>query len=96
MDPANVKVPLRQAGQQHRFDPQEVTIKVGGTVIWTNEDTEPHTVTPEDGNSFPEGILDIQGATYSNKFTAEGEYPYFCQVHGIMTGKVIVIPASAG
>ncbi|MBY2988289.1 plastocyanin/azurin family copper-binding protein [Rhizobium leguminosarum] len=96
MATVNVKVPLHQSGQPHRFDPEEVTIQAGDTVIWTNEDTSSHTVSPEDGSSFPEGSLDTQGATYSNQFSTEGEYPYFCQFHGSMTGKVTVVPASAG
>jgi len=84
------------------FIPHEVTIDVGGEVTWTNDDTLPHTVTNGDlsvdpdnvGNVFDSSLLMV-GATFSHKFDAAGEYPYFCMVHPWMKGMVIVQEAMA-
>ena len=85
-----VKVPLRTGLSPHRFDPEEVSISVGDTVTWRNDDVEFHTVTPEVSEAFEEGTLSGQGATFSITFNTAGEVPYFCQIHPSMTGTVKV------
>ena len=76
------------------FSPSEATIDLGGEVTWQNDDTAAHTVTGGDpasgpNNTFDSGIF-MAGKTFSYKFETEGEFPYFCQVHPWMQGKVIV------
>ncbi len=44
------------------FQPATLTVKVGDTVTWTNNDTVAHTVTADD-NSFDSGNID-PGATF--------------------------------
>lgn len=85
-----VKVPLRVDGEPHKFEPAEVEIATGDTVQWENDDTGYHTVTPEEFGAFPEGTLASQGDTHSHQFASAGEYPYYCQLHGSMQGKVTV------
>ncbi len=68
------------------FTPQEVTIKVGDTVTWTNEDAARHTVT---GGAWDSGDL-AQGQNYSRLFAQAGTYDYTCTYHPNMKGKVIV------
>jgi len=70
------------------FDPSSVTIKVGGTVTWTNEDGVTHTVTADNGE-FDSGEL-AQGDTFSFTFEQAGTYPYHCTIHPNMTATVIV------
>jgi predicted secreted protein with PEFG-CTERM motif len=84
------------------FIPAEVTVDVGGEVTWSNDDTAAHTVTSGDLNVDPDNVgtvfdssLFMAGKTFSHKFDAAGEYPYFCMVHPWMTGKVIVQEAMA-
>jgi plastocyanin len=72
----------------------DITVAVGATVIWTNDDTAAHTVTsgtPTDGPSdaFDSSII-MSGDTFENTFEEAGEYDYFCIVHPWMTGKVTV------
>jgi plastocyanin len=69
------------------FGPQELKVKVGTTVTWTNEDDIPHTVVSP--NSFRSKVLDTDGK-YSFTFTTPGAYKYFCSLHPHMTGTVIV------
>lgn len=70
------------------FTPRILTVTPGTTVIWTNADEDPHTVTAND-RSFHSAALDT-GDTYSFTFTKPGEFAYFCSLHPHMTGKVIV------
>jgi nitrite reductase (NO-forming) len=76
------------------YQPNPVNVKVAGTITWTNEDTVVHTVTsgsgftdPNLGRDFDSGLL---GKGFSHIFFKPGEYPYFCQIHPTMVGKVIV------
>lgn len=71
------------------FNPDTVTVKVGTTVKWTNEDNVIHTVT-SDTNLFDSGDMN-QGDTFSFTFTQAGTYPYYCiPHHANMKGTVIV------
>jgi len=72
------------------FGPQEVTIKVGETVTWTNEDGAPHSVVDK-GGAFKSAKL-AKGDTFSQTFAAAGTFDYKCGFHGSMTGKVVVTP----
>ncbi|MGH9909980.1 MAG: cupredoxin domain-containing protein [Nitrososphaerales archaeon] len=79
------------------FTPKEVTVAEGVIVVWTNSDATGHTVTSgnvgdtDTGKIFDSGfpLLD-SGKKYQFTFKEKGEYPYFCQVHPWMIGKVIV------
>ncbi len=76
------------------FIPHEVTIDVGGEVTWSNEDSAAHTVTAGSAADGPSGVFDsslfMAGTTFSHKFEAEGEFPYFCMVHPWMMGIIHV------
>jgi amicyanin len=73
----------------YKFDPPVLTVPVGTTVVWTNHDDVPHTVTSTDKTFKSSGALD-QGDSYSYTFKAAGTYNYYCTVHPFMTAKVIV------
>ncbi len=72
------------------FDPPVVTVQVGSTVTWTNDDDIVH-VLKEDGDKFHSSALDT-GDSFSQTFTAAGTIDYFCAIHPHMTGKIIVVP----
>ena len=65
-----------------------LTIPVGTTVTWTNEDSILHTVTAVDG-SFDSGFYG-EGESWSYTFDEAGEYEYLCTPHPWMRAKVIV------
>lgn len=67
-----------------KFDPKEVKVKAGTTVVWTNSRGR-HTVMSEDG-SFDSGTL-TAGQSYEHKFEKAGVYPYYCMFHGERGGK---------
>ena len=70
------------------FGPEALTVTVGTTVTWINQDDIPHTVVAND-KSFKSKVLDTD-ERFSFNFTKPGEYGYFCSLHPHMVGKVIV------
>jgi len=70
------------------FGPQAITVPVGTTVTWVNQDDIPHTVVADD-KSFKSKVMDTD-EKFSFTFTKPGEFGYFCSLHPHMVGKVIV------
>jgi plastocyanin len=71
------------------FDPPDLSVAVGTTVTWTNEDNTTHTVTGTDPGPIASPDLD-HGETYSVTFDQTGTFPYICSIHTQMTGTVTV------
>lgn len=73
------------------FSPNSITVNVGDTVTWTNQDTSDHWVVsaPTSPASFDLG-RQATAATVNHTFTAPGSYPYFCNLHNYMKGTVVV------
>ena len=74
--------------------PAEISVGVGETVTWSNDDTAAHTVTSGSAVDGPDGVFDsslfMAGKTFEHTFDTAGTYPYFCMVHPWMNGVVIV------
>jgi len=74
--------------------PAEISVGVGGTVTWSNDDTAAHTVTSGSPTDGPDGTFDsslfMAGATFEVTFDDSGSYDYFCMVHPWMQGNVQV------
>jgi plastocyanin len=68
-----------------------ITIHVGDSVQFVNDDGDAHTVTASD-KSFDSGGLDTH-ETWTHTFTAPGTYSYFCALHPYMKAVIVVIPA---
>ncbi len=81
------------------FRPGSIAIATGGTVAWSNDDGETHTVTATD-QAWDSGIM-TGGTSFSQTFAEPGDYPYFCLIHPEMRGTVTVadpvepLPAAA-
>lgn len=74
------------------FNPQQLTVKVGATVTWTNKDDIPHAVAASD-RTFRSKTLDT-GDSYAFTFTTPGTFQYFCSLHPHMTGTIVVEAAN--
>ena len=86
------------AGTTFRFDPENLTIKVGTTVKWINvsgEDGPRHTSTDDPEWETPQtpAILPAGAEKWRTRFlrnsesathtfTVPGKYQYFCETHG--------------
>ena len=72
------------------FDPGTVTVDVGDSVTWSNQDQIAHTAS---GGSFDTGVIGASGqATVT--FDAAGTFAYVCAIHPEMQGTVIVEAAA--
>jgi len=90
-------VAIKLKSGPNRYEPNDVTVKVGDTIVWTNESGR-HTVTPDDNQPDP-----FKG---SDEFTPPNTYEvviggaprtikYHCEVHGPMMYGQIVVTAAA-
>ena len=70
------------------FSPDNLSIKVGDTVTWINNDSYAHTVKASK-SEFDSGNM-ASGAKFSFIFSKEGTYDYICGIHTFMTGKIVV------
>jgi plastocyanin len=70
------------------FSPATLTVSIGTTVTWTNDDSMTHTVTSNSG-VFDSGDLP-QGKTFSFTFNTAGTFDYHCAIHPSMVGHIIV------
>ena len=75
------------------FDPQDLNITVNSSVIWTDEDSAPHTiVTDKDAAAEIKSDNLNKGDTFMFNFTKAGVYPYHCSIHPSMNGLILVNP----
>lgn len=91
------------------FQPANLTIRQGDTVVWVHRGQRPHGVRAADGSfesspgcSFQNGSSCMRsGDRYSRTFDQPGTYSYFCPVHGSangvgMAGQVTVASSGGG
>ena len=69
------------------FEPANITVRTGATVVWVNEGAVAHTATA--AGAFDTGLIQPR-ARASYTFRAAGEHAYLCTPHPFMTGRVIV------
>jgi plastocyanin len=72
------------------FKPDTITVPVGTTVVWQNDDDIPHTVVSLDG-TFRSPALDTEDK-FSFTFDKAGTFEYFCSLHPHMKAEVVVAP----
>jgi plastocyanin len=72
-----------------QFAPRDVTVKVGDTVKWTNQDSVAHNVTATGGASFKSSNFG-KGGTYTYRAAAPGKISYVCTIHPGMDGTLTV------
>jgi amicyanin len=70
------------------YTPPTLVVAPGTTVTWKNADDSPHSVREKSGK-FKSAALDTDD-TFSQIFTAPGEYDYICSIHPYMRGKIVV------
>lgn len=75
------------------YEPADITVPAGTTVVWLNKGKEDHTVTADD-KSFDSGLKKT-GGTFSRAFGQPGNYSYYCQPHPWMKGTVQVVASAS-
>lgn len=75
--------------QNFAFAPKTLTVPAGTRITWTNRDEEPHVVVSAGALFTSSKALD-SGDTYSVRFSKPGTYAYYCSIHPMMVGTIIV------
>lgn len=77
--------------QNFAFSPATLSVKVGTTVTWTNQDSTTHTATSDPGTpaSFDSGNI-AQGKSATFTFQQAGTYSYHCSIHTYMKATITV------
>lgn len=77
------------------YNPARLSIRVGDTVVYVNEDEVPHTFTanevPSGASKFDSGLIN-PGDSYRYTFRVPGTYRYFCMLHPHKGGIIEVSP----
>lgn len=71
------------------FTPKVVSVAAGSKLTWRNRDDVPHKIQSSDNRFAGSPLLDTK-AVYSVRFPDSGEFPYFCSLHPVMQGKIVV------
>jgi plastocyanin len=71
------------------YQPAQLTVEDGQTVVWRNRGFGPHTVTAL-GGEFDSGRLNL-GESFKVTFTTPGTFAYKCLIHPSMQGSVTVL-----
>ncbi len=71
-----------------KFSPSPVVVSPGTRVIWTNRDSDPHTIDSVK-SLWASEALDTNGR-FARVFKASGTFAYYCGIHPFMHGTVIV------
>jgi plastocyanin len=96
---AAATVPVAQTGSARshrvtiagfRFQPAELTVTVGDTVVWQNGDALPHT-TAADSSAWSSPELSRDGR-FVLVATQAGRFPYHCAAHPVMRALLVVRP----
>lgn len=72
------------------YGPEELTVPAGTTVVWTNGDAVPHTVTSAEAPRTLDSPILGTGGQFRFTFSQPGRYPYICTLHPDMRGVVVV------
>jgi plastocyanin len=95
--PADFRRPADSVSRRHvveirrmAFHPAVLEVRRGDTIVWINRDLVPHTATSADSEAtWSTGHL-LQGQSGQYVARHSGEAPYFCRLHPVMLGKLIV------
>jgi plastocyanin len=71
-----------------QFNPTQLNIREGDTVIWINKGIVAHNVTEDTAKTWTSGDINV-GATW--KTVPEKGFHYLCTVHPTMKGSVTII-----
>jgi plastocyanin len=91
--PSDNEGPVRTTSvsvQDNRFSPSSNAVDPGATVTWSWGGSNPHNVTFDDA-SIADSPTQTDG-NFQQTFPDDGEFTYFCTVHGraVMSGRVVV------
>ncbi len=88
------EVPLKNTASYHtvvirlmKFEPAELKLHKGDTVLWINKDITDHNVTEEVGKKWTSSKMP---ANQSWSMVVKQSADYYCSIHLVMKGKLLV------
>lgn len=79
---------VRVAIKDFKFQPARLEVSRGTRVIWTNKDSDPHTITSKPAH-WASQALDT-GKSFATVVKTAGGFNYICTIHPFMHGTVVV------
>jgi plastocyanin len=77
------------------FDPKRLEVPIGVSVVWANKAHTKHTaISDDDGKTFDTGEIKPGNSSKPVKFEKEGEFKYYCLIHGKSMSGIIVVKAA--
>lgn len=73
--------------KEMKFQPAELVLQKGDTVVWINNDVVVHDVTEEKSKAWTSNLISI-GNSWT--FVPTQSVDYYCSIHVTMKGKIIV------
>ncbi len=74
------------------YTPAEITMHVGDTITWVNNDAIAHTATAaKDAPGGPWEVMIPPGKSASIQMTTAGTIDYYCRFHPNMKARIIVL-----
>lgn len=70
------------------YSPNPISVAVGGSITWMNNDSTTHTSTADNG-AWDSGTIG-PGATFTRTFPTAGSFTYHCSIHPNMVATVTV------
>lgn len=74
--------------KKFKFNPDNLSVRVGDTIAWVNDDFVPHTATADEGDWTTEGLE--QGQSETLIVTADMSQRYFCAYHTHMKATLTI------
>jgi plastocyanin len=75
--------------KDYTFKPAKITVPVGTTVDFSNEDSTAHTATSTESGAFESGAIQ-PGKSASITLKKAGTFTYYCAFHPFMKGTIVV------
>lgn len=79
---------------QYAFAPAALTVHVGDTITWTNQDQAPHDVTTTSAPVPLHSPTLATGQSWTYTFSQPGTYAYICSIHPDMRAQIVVLAAA--
>lgn len=73
--------------KEMKFQPAQLSVAKGDTVVWINRDLVTHDVTEEKNNQWSSKALP-SGTSWRMVFRQSADY--YCTIHQVMKGKILV------
>lgn len=73
--------------RQMKFQPQELIVSKGDTIVWVNNGITAHDVTEQPSSTWTSSSIPV-GSSW--QMVADETTDYYCSIHVVMTGSIIV------